>query len=367
MLSETKAGAGNIRGGHKLRSGHDELYGKGGNILEEGIMTVLKEIVKKADVLKLRKCYNKIRQWQWRERVIRHGGKKPEYYVIRRSTRTAGFFSYFVTNLGGIAEAERRGLKPVIDMCNYPNPYLLDGEIGKVNLWEYFFEQPRNDSRGLNNILKKESCVLSDACKIPDFPDIRYEIFTNQGGELDHWKAVCARNICLKPRLAGRIDEAEQKLLSGKGRVLGVSLRAGAYVLQKPKNHPVQPTLEQAIGQVGAAMEGGRFDSIYLTVDDNHYIEAFRKHFGSGRLILYEREILGVTLEELRAGHDAMLHYKAATADAMRRHVEEYVVSMFLLNRCQGLVTSMTSGSMAMMCFPQDFDYTYIFNLGHYR
>ena len=44
--------------------------------------------------------------------------------------------------LGAIAYADNNNLIPVIDMKNHKNSYLYDNELGRINSWEYYFEQP---------------------------------------------------------------------------------------------------------------------------------------------------------------------------------------------------------------------------------
>ena len=67
-----------------------------------------------------------------------------KYLVIKRESKNAplGLFGYYITNLGWIEYALRKNMIPVIDMQNYQNSFHSTEEVGYVNAWEYFFEQP---------------------------------------------------------------------------------------------------------------------------------------------------------------------------------------------------------------------------------
>ena len=45
----------------------------------------------------------------------------------------------------------------------------------------------------------------------------------------------------------------------------------------------------------------------------------------------------------------------------------DYLISMLLLKECKGLITTITSGSVGIMCLADDFDYLYVFDLGYYQ
>jgi len=63
------------------------------------------------------------------------------FYVIRRLNNW-GLMSILVMYTQYFQYAVKRNYIPVVDMCNVHNMYLNDEEIGKINAWDYFFEQP---------------------------------------------------------------------------------------------------------------------------------------------------------------------------------------------------------------------------------
>ena len=101
----------------------------------------VRKILIKFGFLKLR---TKCRLFIWKLersvfRVLRH---RKTVCVLTVDASNGGLFALFRYFLGGIAYADRRGMLPVVDMKNTHNVYLSDDEVGHVNAWEYYFEQP---------------------------------------------------------------------------------------------------------------------------------------------------------------------------------------------------------------------------------
>ena len=101
-------------------------------------------------------------RWKWRERRVSYGKENPDktFYVIRRASCKVGLFSHVMTNMGLVKYALDRGYIPVIDMQNTKNTYLEPDQVGKVNAWEFYFEQPCGYS--LRDIKKSKNVILSN-------------------------------------------------------------------------------------------------------------------------------------------------------------------------------------------------------------
>lgn len=96
----------------------------------------------------------------WDEHYIKRGDPtKPTYYVIRRRYEGTGLFARYIHYAGHIRRALSKGWLPVVDMQNYPNPYLSPEKFGKENSWEYYFEQPLRI--GLEQAYGGENVILS--------------------------------------------------------------------------------------------------------------------------------------------------------------------------------------------------------------
>ena len=278
-------------------------------------------------------------------------------YIIRRHQDNVGLFSYFITILGGIAYADKKGYIPVVDMKHYPNSYLYDSEIGHVNSWEYYFTQP--DSLTLEEALSCRKYIISKDTALHAWPSQSASVFYNEDGKLDYWRKICKKYIRFtQPVLDG--VERELKKFTGK-RVLGVMVRGTDYVALRPYGHPVQPTAEQAISKTLEVLNAENYDTVYLATEDKRIVAKFHEAFGD-KLLLPKANYLDYDYNNPLY----LASYNADRENDKYLRGLEYLVSMITLTKCKGLITSMTSGSDGIMCLSEGFEYLYVFDLGVY-
>ena len=239
-------------------------------------------------------------------------------------------------------------------MKNYLNAYLYDGEVEHVNSWEYYFEQPGNIS--LEDALSCKKYILGKDTAEQDRPEESAEFFYNYDGELDYWRKICKKYIRFKPEVIKRLKILQDRT-AGK-KILGVLVRGTDYIALQPKNHPIQPTAEQAISKAQEVMQEKNFDAIYLATEDKNILAKFQKVFGD-KLILPDAKYVEYDYTNPK------LLYNYITNDKYLRGLE-YLVSMLFLSKCQGFITSITSGSTGVMCLSEGFEYLYVFDLGYY-
>ena len=141
-------------------------------------------------------------------------------------------------------------------------------------------------------------------------------------------------------------------------KILGLLLRGTDYTSIKPKGHPVQPEPEEAIAKAREAMMTEGFDSVYLATEDKRILQKCMDAFGE-KLLLPDCEYIDYDYD-----NPELLH-KYISNDKYRMGLD-YIVSMAFLSRCPGFITSITSGSTAVMCLSEGFEYLYVFDLGVY-
>ena len=73
------------------------------------------------------------------QRIVR---EKPVLIISGITMHGTGVFCNMLAFLRWVYFAEIMGYTPVIDMQYVPNLYLEDGQLGKVNSYEYFYRQP---------------------------------------------------------------------------------------------------------------------------------------------------------------------------------------------------------------------------------
>ena len=269
-----------------------------------------------------------------------------------------GLFSFFITILGGISFADKNNFIPVVDMKNYKNSYLYDNELHQVNVWEYYFEQPGNIP--LETALSCQKYILGKDTGLHEWPPQTAEFFYNKNGALDYWRGLCKKYIRFKPAVLEKLKELQEKT-KGK-KILGVSIRGTDYVAMKPHGHPIQPTPEQVIEKVHDALHEKNFDAVYLTTEDKKILAKFQTAFGE-KLITLNRDYINFDYDDDKW----IMAYVAERKNDRYLRGLEYLVSMLFLTKCQGLITSMTSGSSGVMCLSEGFEYLYVFDLGVYE
>ena len=279
-------------------------------------------------------------------------------YIIPRESTGAGLFSFFNTILPGIAYADRKNYIPVVDLMNYPNTYLYPDEVGHVNAWEYYFEQPGGISVG-------------DALSCREYITGRDAHYWGWGamlllGDLDanrekieFWRKLCRKYIRFTRPVLERVAEMEKNFAGRK--ILGVLVRGTDYVAMKPKNHPIPPTAEQAIAKAKEVMSEKGFDSVYLATEDKNILAKFQAAFKE-KLLLPNADYLDYDYNDPK-----YIAYVSSDRenDKYLRGLE-YLVSMLFLSKCPGLLACVCGGAVVPVLFSEGFEYLHIFHLGVY-
>lgn len=63
--------------------------------------------------------------------------------------------------------------------------------------------------------------------------------------------------------------------------------------------------------------------------------------------------------------HNYLSAYYEDTQNRYDRGMD-YLIAMLLLIDCNGLITTITSGSVGVMCLAEDYEFFYVFDLGYY-
>lgn len=273
------------------------------------------------------------------------------FLVIRRNEPQAGLCSFFITTLGWIRYAVDHDMIPVVDLQTYRNIYLGRGERGRVNAWDFFFQQPGGYSLGEI----RHAAKVTIATGVPawnDFcPTMSVEALSEGSEQLGKWRKLVTNFVRLNEEIAGlRNEPFEAALRTG---VVGVLARGTDYFWLKPHGHPVQPSAEQLIEKV---KELGGAKPIYLVTEDETISAAFKMAFGD-RLVLSAQKPLRygggylADLSEVKHGRARGVAYLKALDD---------------LARCPQIVAGRTSGTVAAALFSKGFESAYYFDQGVY-
>jgi len=235
------------------------------------------------------------------------------FYVIRLSPMwSIMLWVEVVATVSAYAKA--KGYIPVVDGLTILTLYHEEGEVGKINAWEKFFEQPAG--WGIEDIQHSRHVIQSG----------RYvQLVPNQA----------FHNIIMKPKLKKALDRFGENL-KGHEKILGVHYRGTDYNNGRWSNHAMQPTAEEMISTVEEKIcewnqeDGKKFDAIFLCTEDEEAVLLFQQHFGDMLL----------ALEQERWSSDCQ--FVVAKADQFEsRYVmgTNYWIDIITLSKCHSLIS----------------------------
>lgn len=283
-----------------------------------------------------------------------------KYLIIKRDCENSGLglFAYYVTMLARIEYALRNQMIPVIDMKNYANTFHREGEVGKVNTWELFFEQPCGVS--LEEALQsgKARYVWDD---IPSYHPNDSLDFLYDEDIVFYYHAVAEKYIRFQPDVLQTLKEKEREIFGEgdkRGRILGVLARGTDYTGLKPYYNPIQPDLERLTKVINDYCEKYSCERIFVATEDSEILGQLKKLYGDRLLYTDQKRVSKIEtyLYENKEFTDR---------DPFERGIE-YLTSIYLLSQCNGLVAGRTSGTVGTCIMADHYEFRYIFSLGRY-
>lgn len=284
---------------------------------------------------------------------------KSKYLLIKRECGGSplGLFAYFITNVAWIEYALRKNYIPVIDMQNFQNVYHKEGEVGKVNTYEYFFKQPAGISVEEALSSKKSRYVWKN---IPDFhPNESLDFFVNKE-IVDYYRAIVKKYVVFQDDVKEILEKARVEILGedGKQRVLGVLARGTDYTDLKPYFHPVQPTVEEFMEKIDSYKVKYNCQKIYVATEDEKILQKLKQKYGED--LLYSNQ------KRVQETNTFLNYNKEFVGEEPYRNGLDYLTSIYLLSKCNGLIAGRTSGTVGTMLLAEDYEFWYIFSKGRY-
>lgn len=286
------------------------------------------------------------------------GTENPDktFYVIRRhpNEEKAGLFSWIQVILGHLEYSMKKGWIPVVDMMNTANPFLEKDEVGLINAWEFFFEQPGGYT--LSDIKKSKKVILSQYSPIPYGPFV-HSILKKDRRE--KYNSLYKRYFVLKRSIQEQVTEYKEHYFSKSGNVLGVLCRGTDYWTLKPKGHRIQPDIEQIVEKLRVTLNNSKYKQIYLCTEDQSIYDTLMHEFGD-KIITFKQDFV-----EYKDGYlsDALRN----DSKTLRAQAIEYLIQMLLLAETDTLIAGMTSGTLGVLIFNIKFDNEFIWDLGYYK
>lgn len=307
--------------------------------------------------------WEKARRFAYRERKVSFGKENPDkiIYIIRRFPGEAGLFSYILTIIARIDKAIENGWIPVVDMQNYFNSYITEEELGKVNAWEYYFEQPAGVS--LEEAYHSKNVILSDCDLMSNRPRVTKEFVNNKNGVLDKWRDVTKQYLIFNSTTRKYIEKQYKKLVVDKSeRMLGIIVRGTDYTTLKPKGHAIQPDIDVVIEKAKEVMQEYNCNKIFLATEDKHNYDAIIQAFGEEKVLCNQKQWVNYNGGLINTYYDNTKRERDRYWSGL-----EYLTTIYILSRCNCIIGGTPGGAGGAMILSEDYEYIYFWFLGCYK
>lgn len=266
------------------------------------------------------------------------------FFVVRSRDYNEGLLSAYFWALGKIEWCFQKGYIPIVDFENYKTQYNINCPVqGKMNAWEYYFQQPSNYT--LEEIYQCKNVWLS-GWKI---------------GETREKKPDVSYGMIQRAPIKKYIHKlSEQKVAElGIDDAMGVFLRGTDYTSIKPVGHFVQPTIKMMFEKIDTVQRDIGKKKIFLATEDEKIWSEFKQKYGDNIITSDENLIRGYSGKDYISNE-----IKAAN---MYQFGLDYLVKMLCLSQCGYLVASKATGSeFAALMNNGKYRYKFFFELGVY-
>jgi hypothetical protein len=311
--------------------------------------------------------YSTVKDWikGTREKKTSYGndnaGKK--FYVIGFNRGQDGLFYIITTTLLHIEYALEHGYIPVVDLQNYNNQFHEAGAQGRENAWEYFFLQPMDYT--LDDIAKSRNIIQSrkDATPFPDTDRRTWGTSLLENRErLNYFKELFQNYVRFNETTREYLEKDYNKILQGRGRVLGVLCRGTDYLAKRPPGHQIQPDPHEVLLEAEKIMAARNCSYLYLGTEDQAIYEMFQDKF--------KQKLL--TNSQKRFSSDDFIKAEWLSEVHFNRERDkynlglEYLSTINLLSKCVCFIGGTIGGTVGVYMMTAGFEYDYVWKLGRY-
>ncbi len=306
---------------------------------------------------------NRYRNWKYGEKRRSLGEDNPDkvFYVIGFKDLAGGVFWLVNKMLMHLGYAIDKGYIPVVDYQNNETQYTGEGELGVVNVWEKFFKQPAGYS--VTDIQNSKNVIYS--CKYPS-PDSEHFMgnFYDDKKKIEYFRSLYKNHIRYSDKVRDYLFNSE-KLLTGKGRILGVLCRGTDYVTMKPGGHPIPPSTEMVIKKAKEVMKEQNCEKLFLATEDEDVYQLFLNEFGDKLIVNQQKRI---SKKQLPQGKVLSVVKMNMAKSGEERFISglQYLEAIYLLSKCTCFIGIRCGGSKGALILSEGFEYDYTFDLGIY-
>ena len=305
----------------------------------------------KGNQLLVQRCKNA----QFRERYcLAEKGLYDKYtfYVIRIKPTSSSLGALMHWVLENLEIADKKGYIPVVDFSLQNSQLLEDDEVGKINPWDSYFEQPTQF--GIQAVHHAKNVVYCNACAEYEFDE-----FLDDAEKQNRFFSLYEKYIHISKRIEKKSITIYKNIIKPEWRVLGVVYRGTDYKNKRVINEHRQPDINELIDKAKELMAEWNCNHIFLATEDKGAVEIFERIFGDILVYTekerYESNVIFTQVHSFDREFDTYLKG------------EEYLTEMFILSKCNCLLSSRI-GLLAVV-LPMNagkYENTYIYDLGKY-
>ena len=293
--------------------------------------------------------------FKWSERKVSYGEENADktFYIIRRANSKVGLFSLVMTTLGHINYAVGKGYIPIVDL-SYDSPK-CQKNVGRINVWELYFEQPCGYS--IKDINNSKNVILSNGIidnKIP-YPGGG---IANDTEELKKWKQVTDKYLIVREEIQKEADNLAD-IMFGENKILGVLIRGTDYVNARPPKHPIQPTVEQVVSKIDEVLKKMKCEHIYLATEDETIFRQVKRKYG-------EKVVSMDVKRYITQGNQNINDVRKENEENVCSMEQQYLINILLLSKCHYLVAGNAGGTQGALLLNDKYEYRYVYDLGTY-
>ena len=284
--------------------------------------------------------------------------KDKTFLLINITNQILGLMGIYNTVLGYIYLAQKKGMIPVVDLKNYNNGYLYKEEIGKVNAWDYYFEQPSGYS--LEEVYESKNVVIASGVDPKEASPVVLNYYLQQRkSRAKRYYKIINDQIKIKDSIQKKIDITYKKLLAGK-RVIGV-VKRGTDIINNA-GHSIQPDLSDVISKTKDMLMEWNCDYVFLASEEAETVDVFRFEFGDKLLVNDSERIKKYT------GQTAYIDVSFNRENDKFLKGLEYLTTVILLSKCNCLIGSLVGATVGALAMNMGkYENLYIYDLGEYK
>ncbi len=260
--------------------------------------------------------------------------------IINFNVLGASIFSSLSFVLNWIAYADKKGWTPVIRTHS-------NSDVTWTTLWNQPGTISLEEAEKMNHYEPDEDLIMSQnpGC-------------LGSKSEIRYWQNIFRKYLVLSD-YAKEYVTSHSAFIKDYNEVIGVMCRGTDYVAQRPKHHPVQPTVDQVFAEVDRMQKKYQTKYIFLATDDSEIVSLFKKKYSDSLLLIAGDEYIDYDPGKGKWDTDYALSFT-------RTKIMNYFTNMYILSKCPYYVSGIASGTLGALYMGNEFKEVYLFDLGKY-